>query len=365
MTDLNDSTTTTTTMDNSIPSQDILLNLPALAEEDAPAADTLDEDLQLPQDHLDLDYTDLNGLLRNEHLLTLLQSQHLDDIRFRIENFPQRFARGDFYSKLAGILVMANWINVRSFSRCGYRGRFCKHWKYCPACAYQVGRRLCSRYEAAFQETDWHFLTISSEGSLSFQDPHWCDLGLYWDAGARAVKQLVDTGEFLGALKVEEVSLCKLPELMVKPHLHFLVAADKITVSMLEELRRVILTHDLAASLGNWQPDWPKPVGIELKPHLHVAKIEDVDGLRNTLHYVSKPIDLVRPYLSAISARPMAKMWELNQAVADFIAGHDCHILGRHQREAWGILDPRNQRGFIGTRPAPRRGRQNRILADT
>lgn len=313
--------------------------------------------LKPPQERLELDFSNLDELLDHPHLLTEVEAERLDDIRFRIDKFPKRFGRDRFYSRQAGILVMADWINARSFSRCGFVRKTCRHWKYCPACAHMEGLQLRRRYEGITTKTNLHFLTISSASSMRFQEPDWCDLGLYWDAGALAVRDLVECGIFQGALKVEEIALKELPSLKVLPHLHFLVAADGITDSVIDLLKESILSHDLSKSIPGSQLAWTPPVGIEQVPQIHSRPVEGEDGLCSVLHYMSKPIDLVRPYRLAAMERPRSEMWVLNQAVADFVAGHDCHILGRHQRAAWGILDPRNRLRYIGQKlTKPKKG---------
>lgn len=306
----------------------------------------------MPNHYLELDHTNLTGLLSNQHLLTESQRGRLDDIEFRIGAFPQRFARSDWYSKQAGLLALADWPHSDSFSRCGFSRRPCKQWKFCPACAYQMGARSWQVFSDAFNRTQWHFLTVSYRGGLILREPFWCDLGLYWDAGAFAVRDLVRSGIFFGAIKVEEVSLLDVPKLRVRPHLHFLVAAVEVAESTLAGLNERILGHALDDSLQREGvgAGWGPPVGIELQPSIHCRPVESADGLRRVLSYMAKPIDLFRPYSIAATRSGPEDMWEVNLAMADFLAGHTCHIDGRRQREAWGILDPRRRSGFIGAR---------------
>ena len=97
-------------------------------------------------------------------------------------------------------------------------------------------------------------------------------------------------------------------------------------------------------------PDWGFPLGIELEPTLDCRLVDSPEGLQRVLKYMAKPIDMVRPYTIAARTANYEAMWEINLAVAEFLAGHTCYVEGRRQRESWGILDPRRRRDFIGVR---------------
>ena len=82
-----------------------------------------------------LDRSSFRVLRRNRRLLTCHQRQMLEATLTRMEAHPQCFDRpGSDYQQRSGIVLMSDWERAHKFTHCGFYGRRCGLWKFCPYC---------------------------------------------------------------------------------------------------------------------------------------------------------------------------------------------------------------------------------------
>jgi hypothetical protein len=305
-----------------------------------------------------LNATDLDEITRHRRLLTHQQRVELDAIHYRLDTFPQRFARGPRYAQTAGLVLLSEWERRRKFCHCCIGYRACDLWKLCDHCSYRRRTALLERFLTQFSRSRWWFLTVSFDGVLPFEGHFAEDMGLYWTACHKAVRALVDDGSFLGAVKIEELHVESLLPLVVLPHCHFLIAAEDVTVSQIEELQQLVLAH------RGSQPDWAAGEAltddaerVALRVMLKCSPIPTVGDLARVLSYMIKPLDLVTPYLSAWPVAALNEregVPELNADVVEFFDGHAENCYSRHQLDYMGILDGRTGERCIAV-PKPTR----------
>ena len=305
-----------------------------------------------------LNDTDLDEITRRRRLLTSRQRWLLDAINYRVETYPQRFARDARYAQTAGLVLLSEWERRQKFCHCSIRNRLCGLWKLCVHCSYRRRTALLERFLTQFWRSRWWFLTISFDGVLPFEGHFAEDMGLYWTACHKAVRALVKDGSFLGAVKVEELHVESLLPLVVLPHCHFLIAAEDVTGDHLEELRQLVLAH------RGTQPDWRigQPVTDEtelvgLRVMAKADHLATVGDLARVLRYMVKPLDLVTPYLCAwpeAALNERAGVPDLNLNVVEFFDGHAENCYSRHQLDSLGILDGRARRRCIAVPKATR-----------
>lgn len=84
-----------------------------------------------------LNATDLDEITRHRRLLTHRQRVELDAVNYRIQTYPQRFARGPRYAQTAGLVLLSEWERRQKFCHCSIRNRLCGLWKLCAHCSYR------------------------------------------------------------------------------------------------------------------------------------------------------------------------------------------------------------------------------------
>jgi len=306
-----------------------------------------------------LNATDLDEITRHRRLLTHQQKVELNAIRYRLQTYPQRFARGPRYAQTAGLVLLSEWERRRKFCHCSIRNRACGLWKLCAHCSYRRRTLLLERFLTQFSCSRWWFLTISFEGELlSLEGCVAEDMGLYWSACHQAVRSLVNDGSFLGAVKVEELHVESLLPLVVLPHCHFLIAAEDFTVGHIEQVKQLVLAH------RGLTPDWEagelvrdEAERVELEVSTRTYPLPTVGDFARVLGYLVKPLDLVTPYLSAWPEAVLNErdcVPELNENVVEFFHGYDVNCHSRHQLDYMGILDGRSRSRCIAVPKATR-----------
>lgn len=306
-----------------------------------------------------LNATDLDEITRHRRLLTSHQRWLLDAINYRIATYPPRFARNERYAQTAGLVLLSEWERRRKFCHCSIRNRLCGLWKLCDHCSYRRRTLLLERFLTQFSRSRWWFLTISFEGGLLSLEGHVAeDMGLYWTACHKAVRALVKDGSFLGAVKVEELHVESLLPLVVLPHCHFLIAAEDFTAGHIEQVKQLVLAHRGLTpdwGTGEWLTD--EAERVELEVSTRTLPLPTVGDFARVLRYMVKPLDLVKPYLSAwpeavLNGRDYVP--ELNENVVEFFHGYDVNCHSRHQLDYMGILDARSRRRCIAVPKATR-----------
>lgn len=291
-----------------------------------------------------LNATDLDEITRHRRLLNSRQRWLLDAIHHRLETFPQRFARNERYAQTAGLVLLSDWERRRKFCHCSIRNRLCGLWKLCAHCSYRRRTLLLQRFLTQFSCSRWWFLTISFGGGLLSLEGHVAeDMGLYWTACHKAVRALVDDGSFLGAVKVEELHVEALLPLVVLPHCHFLIAAEDVTGGHIEQVKQLVLAH------RGLTPDWgigelvrDEAERVELEVTTKTHDLPTAGDFARVLGYLIKPLDLVKPYLSAWPEAVLNErdyVPELNENVVEFFHGYEVNCHSRHQLDYMGILD--------------------------
>lgn len=305
-----------------------------------------------------LNATDLTELAQHRRLLTVQRRRLLSAVQYRLEAFSQRFARDARYAQTAGLVLLSGWERSRKFCHCSIRNRLCGLWKLCAHCSYRKRTELFQRFLTQFSRSRWWFLTISFDGLLPFEGHLGEDMGLYWDSCHRAVRELVNDGAFLGAVKVEELHVESFLPLVVLPHCHFLIAADEVTADHIAQVKQLVVAH------RGLRPDWETGEAqpddaerVELRVSTKTYELPTVGDFARVLAYIVKPLDVVTPYLSAwpqAERNERAGVPELNSNVVEFFAGFAVNSENRHQLDYMGILDGRTRSRCIAVPKATR-----------
>lgn len=294
----------------------------------------------------------LAHLAENEHLLSERQWSRLTAVQKRMLTMPARFDRSeDNYAATAGIVLMSDWNHADRFCRCCIRNDKCKVWKFCPHCAYVRAKENVNRFGPLFPKGQWHFVTLSFEGNLRFEVPFDEQPLPYWNAIRKALRQWVAEHHIDGAFWVEELYLRALrPVPLVLPHCHAIVHADEISDAATDECRAIVSQFQGDAWDWNTNTDESDPHEVvELPLSLDVQPIRDENDFVNKVRYMTKPIDLVCPYLRGVDRLSNdGEFAELNQSVDDFLNAHDLHCLKRQQLTCIGSLDVKRRRLYLG-----------------
>jgi hypothetical protein len=202
-------------------------------------------------------------------------------------------------------------------------------------------------YVPNFNQGNWWHLTLSFEGYLPFSGNGAYDCVDYWNVCKETMQRLVVERTIRGAYWVEEISVGGFLPLRVKPHVHALVEADEVPLTN-QDMQTWTATHQDS----NSEP-------LTLVPSVKAQPIVSERMLLNTVEYLFKPIDLVRPYTTAwsqaVDHESREGATELNNQASEFVGGFSRITYRRPKMRAKGVLDPRHSR-FVGVQKDERNG---------
>lgn len=300
-----------------------------------------------------LDRSDLPGLAQQPSLLTPRQATLLDAVRYRLETYPQRFARTEDHAKLSGLLLMSDWDPRHRFCHCSMGNHRCNLVKFCCHCAYVRRKALWARFLPGFEAGHLFFTTIAYDGELDFAPHADAAIPMHWDAATAALRARVGHGEFAGSLWTEELHVRSFCPNLVQPHVHAVIHAETYSPETSDALHAAVANFRGEAFLaGQDLPAPMAPLPTLLSPNIRTFPLQSATDFAAVLAYLVKPLDLVRPYEAAVrrlraQGRPLL---ELNCALDEFLAGFQLETFQRRQLDSRGSLDGRCKRRFIGVK---------------
>ncbi len=314
-------------------------------------------------DHLN--WSNLAELTSNQFCLSDEQRFFLLNTTNRIRLFPHRFNRNQGYPETAGLILMSDWNHRQRFCLCSNRKSICKLWKFCHYCRHLYRMRLMHTFLPHFSAGNWYFLTISFDGQLSFESPLLDDPTNYWAACGHAIHEMVESRQVIGAIKVEELSICSFNPLTVLPHCHILLFTEQISPSFIDETNALVESYrpvEFNPDLETWEVFQDGRIHHPVTTRL--ARLEAQENLAKTISYLIKPIDVVTPYRASLEACEGAPetVRQLNQNVCEFFLSYSETTHSRRQLQYFGTLDARRRSRFVGVSPACREAPANRSL---
>lgn len=228
--------------------------------------------------------------------------------------------------------------------RQGSRKIPCKQWLLCPVCAQRELRCSWARYANIYRKGTFHYLTLSFDGDLPFDATTSTRILDYWDAINAAMVAKCTSGEWRGALWVDELAVNRFLPLRVLPHAHAIIDADTISQDTLDELSEAVASYTRSEDL---------PAEILLKPRLRLKRIDSEYEFQKVLSYLTKAVNVVKPYSTAWwleVANDRSKGFALNKEARELletVPGLIRLIEGNKRKWAKGTLDPHTT-SYIG-----------------
>lgn len=291
----------------------------------------------------DLKRTDMVELLDHQHLLPEDTRNHLELVRRKPEIYPERFFDTNYLPN-STLLLASHYPGGGRYAYCGVpnwrnpQGR-CKDHKFCPYCNYLIREQAVRTYVPAFDEGNWHFLTLSFAGQLPFDSANLQSTVDCWDACKDALQGLHSDHHVAGVHWTEELAVLSFMPLRVMPHVHALVDCHDFGDEQVERLR---------LHLTDWRNQFGEPV--VLQPDIDVRPICTPKSLLDRTRYLYKPINLATPYDTAWANHigdDRTRAWELNSQARELAAGVFEARKDRTRMFSKGTLNPR-AKGFIG-----------------
>lgn len=304
----------------------------------------------------ELKRTDMQELLDHQHLLDPSDRTLLELVRRKPEIYPNRFFDPDYLPN-ATLLVASSYPGAKRHAFCGVPtsvskdGR-CRDHKFCPRCNYLVREDAARAYVPAFDNGNWHFVTLSFSGSLPFDSANIGAIADCWDACKETLQFMRASGHVEGVHWTEELAVLSFLPLQVMPHVHALVDARDFG----DEQAGLLLLR-----LSNWRN--ASGEGLALAPDIDIRPISTQRSLLDRLRYLYKPIQLARAYENAWGDHlddSRSRAWELNSQARELAAGIFDVRKRRNRMNSEGTLNPR-AKGFIGVAKAERAAQSDLI----
>jgi hypothetical protein len=291
----------------------------------------------------DLNRTDMQELLDHQHLLDPAMRSNLELVRRKPDIYPERFFDANYLPN-STLLVASTYPGSQRYAFCCVptslnRKGTCRDHKFCPYCNYVIREQAVKTYVPAFDQGNWHFLTLSFAGQLPFDSANIGATIDCWDACKNTLRSMHASRQVSGVHWIEELAVLSFLPLRVMPHVHALVDADDFGDDQIERMR---------LHLSNWRNEYGE--GVELAPDIDIRPISTARSLLDRTRYIYKPINLARPYDVAWHnhvAGDRSRAWELNSQARELAAGIFEVRKMRNRMDSKGTLNPR-AKGFIG-----------------
>lgn len=289
----------------------------------------------------------------NRDSLNYSQLNFLRSVKDKIKERPKKFRKPKEYLPQSQILLLTDsWEKAKAYSCCCIpspvnRSGHCNLHRFCPCCSYFKAHEKRLEYVPVYDEGNWFFVTCSFSNVLKLNSQE--DAALWrhcWDAYDSAIRSLVKSGTINGVVWSEELAIASLLPVQCRPHIHCIVEAKTMNVSILKQIQAQVLDHLALTSTIQWRPD------------LQSKSMDSQLSLSDHIGYMFKPLDLATPYLEAwpraeLNDRELAA--ELNAEVDLVVKSYTNVTAKRHKIRAAGNLSTTSQKRFIGIRKAKRR----------
>ena len=297
-----------------------------------------------------LQRTSQSELNRHSDLLTMHQRNCLSFVREKVRCWPDRFRTPGQYLMQSSLLLLAHgWTSADRYCRCCIPNRRnpggdCRLHRFCPYCSWRAGQRAALTYVPAFARGRWHSITGSFTGNVvvsSMADMHsWI---VYWDAYHSAFARMVNEQDVRGVFWTEELAVIRFLPPVSLPHVHAVVDADDWTDEHSQKLSNLVTMY-LGAHLDS-----------ALIPNVQAQSVDSPQSLFHCLHYLFKPLDLVRAYNQSWSERGCCQLatgdalaTQINSQASDAVLGYAHITTDRPKMHAVGTLSYRRGNLFIG-----------------
>jgi hypothetical protein len=233
----------------------------------------------------------------------------LDSIKYRINEWPQRFAREKHqYKENACLIAMSEHEQAREFCSCGcigssigrFRSGNCGLWKICPYCGHRKRMVILRKFLPVFRRGRWWFVTISPPWMCNVNSMTIHLLIDWWEACRFALYTLIESEVIKGAFLLETISIhAYWPMPRGLPHVHVVILADAMTKSTVEELKRAFSSYH-----GQWwypkkrcwvEPEVARPIRCE--PSTRTYRIRRQFDFGSILSYMCNPVNLAAAYI--------------------------------------------------------------------
>lgn len=296
----------------------------------------------------DLNYADRDELLRESsllddcqrHLLRLLETKRTE----YSDGIPNAYFDNGYF-----IFGLANEKIAQRYVCCGRpqgTGEIpCKNWMFCERCANKQVHSSLARYANVFNHGTFFHLTVAFDGDLPFTGPKSTQILGYWEAINSAITAMCNSGTWRGAYWVDELHVRTFLPLRVMPHAHAIIDAERIHEDDLAELQRLI---------REYTGDEDNLVHVGLPLSIKLESLETERDLQNTIAYLTKATNLVRPYKVAWTdnvADDRTNAFHLNREVRELVEGVPelLKTIKGKKRKWWkGTMQP-GTKNYIGT----------------
>jgi hypothetical protein len=234
----------------------------------------------------------------------------LASIDYRIEQWPQRFARPEHqYRENASLIAMSEFDAKSLICRCGtigssrtkFRPGKCGRWKICPYCSHKKRLEILKKFLPAFKRGRWWFMTISPESLCPLNMLYVDYLVDWWEACRYALVNMIAEGVIQGAFMLETIAISQYwPHAQARPHVHVVLLADELTRATIDRLKELLNLYN-----GQWwdsrKKKWVEPVVLP-KPLWSRASTRTYElkhgyDFASVLSYMCNPVNLAKAYI--------------------------------------------------------------------
>lgn len=294
------------------------------------------------KDPSSLNRCDIDEIRNHGSLLLGKQQIQLQNVRKKINLYPERYDREPNYLPQSQIFIMSTgWGSADRYSCCSVRSSInpsgqCRLHKFCPYCSYLIRRDVQLQFVPAYDEGNWYFLTGSFRGSLTMSlssDAY--DWIAHWDLYRYALDHMYSNGTIRGFYMIEELAVNSIYQVSVLPHIHAIIDADTLDA---EEVEEAILEVKDAHKTE---------YALTLTPDVILSPITSQRSLIDRIGYMFKPINLVRAYKTDwMNCQDVVR---LNNNSTDLVLGYSHVNNGRQKMRYKGTLNSKCKQ-FIGVR---------------
>lgn len=233
----------------------------------------------------------------------------LDSIKYRINEWPQRFARERHqYKENACLIAMSEHEQASRFCQCGtigstkgqFKGGRCGVWKLCPYCSHKKRIEILRKFLPVFRRGRWWFLTISPTQMCNVNILTTEYLIDWWEGARFTLDTLIKAEVIKGAFLLETISIhAYWPVPRGLPHVHVVLLADVMTKATVRKLKRVFARYH-----GQWwhskkrcwiEPDVRRPIWSAASTRTY--RIRRQFDFASILSYLCNPVNLAAAYI--------------------------------------------------------------------
>ena len=292
----------------------------------------------------------------------------LASIDYRIEQWPQRFARPKHQYRENASLIAVSELDAKSLiCRCGtisssgtnFRPGRCGRWKICPYCSHKKRLEILKKFLPVFRRGRWWFVTISPVDCCPLCMCYVDYLVDWWEACRYALVDMIAEGVIQGAFILETIAISQYwPHAQARPHVHVVLLADELTRATIDRLKELLNLYN-----GQWwdsrKKKWVEPVVLP-KPLWSRASTRTYElkhgyDFASVLSYMCNPVNLAAAYIQDWPkvAGSMARARHLNEIAVEAMEAWHAGMEGRWGHKYFGALQHAH-RDFKGVAKANR-----------